>query len=60
MVVGEWACGAVAHGAVRRGESGSRAFVGDGRLAACAQKAGADRKSLVKYVDEKILLRGLI
>ena len=33
MVVGEWACGAVAHGAVRRGESGSRAFVGGGRLA---------------------------
>ena len=60
-MVGGWAYGAVAHGAVRRGESGSRAFVGGGTWQACClcqkNRARTDRKALVKYVDTLLVLR---
>ena len=45
MVVGGWACGAVAHGAVRSGESGSRLFF-------CGIVGVEHRRNaLCKYVD---------
>ena len=45
MVVGGWACGAVAHGAVRSGESGSRLF-----FVALLERS-TEKYSLCKYVD---------
>ena len=47
MVVGGWACGAVAHGAVRSGESGSRAFGG------IVVDAGTKAKTTRKYVESR-------